>query len=128
MNQSANLDLAKWRFGNDMKQKLKKKTINQVQNKNRAQPSFAQLTTFLTLVIVKYGKEPQYKKKPHYSKHILPVSWPFVILRFICSLIQLAQTSSLIFLCASTKFLIRETRLLQLFKVQLLFYKRRNKI
>lgn len=56
--QSANLDLAKWRFGNDMKQKLKKKK-NQVQNKNCAQPSFAQLTTFLILVIVKYGKEPQ---------------------------------------------------------------------
>ena len=60
--------------------------------------------------------------KPCYSKHILPVSWPFIISRFNYSLNQLAQRSSLKIgflgnLCSFTKFLIRETELLLIFQL-----------
>ena len=41
----------------------------------------------LAPVIVKYMKKIYLDKmKPHYSEHILSVPWPFVLLRFHCSL------------------------------------------
>ena len=41
---------------------------------------------FLAPVVVKYKKKNLDITKPHYSKHILSVPWPFVISKFHCIL------------------------------------------